>query len=87
VITPDGRTAYVADSGTTVTPINTATNAPGKPIQVGVVLGQIAVTPDGKTVYASSAAGPGTVVPISTATNMPGQPIRIGGPGEIVITP
>ena len=33
-ITPDGRTAYVASSGT-VTPIATATNTPGLAIRVG----------------------------------------------------
>jgi DNA-binding beta-propeller fold protein YncE len=48
VITPDGKTAYVASSGKqairggkliisrgTVTPITLATNTPGKPIKVG----------------------------------------------------
>jgi DNA-binding beta-propeller fold protein YncE len=46
----------------------------------------IAITPDGKTVYA--AAG-NKVVPISTATNRPGKPIRLpyGEAGEIVTTP
>ena len=45
-ITPDGRTAYVAnqDSGT-VTPICTATNTPGKPITVGSDPVAIAITP------------------------------------------
>ena len=34
MITPDGKTAYVT-TGSGVTPINTATNTPGKPIHVG----------------------------------------------------
>ena len=35
-ITPDGKTAYVANSGSgTVTPIATATNTAGPPITVG----------------------------------------------------
>ena len=35
-ITPDGKTAYVANTGlNTVTPISTATNTAGKPIPVG----------------------------------------------------
>ena len=34
-ITPDGKTAYVANAGlNAVTPISTATNTPGKPIHV-----------------------------------------------------
>jgi YVTN family beta-propeller protein len=36
-ITPDGKTVYVANIGSnTVTPIATATNAPGEPIEVGI---------------------------------------------------
>ena len=34
VITPDGKTAYVS-TGSSVTPISTATGTPGKPIHVG----------------------------------------------------
>ena len=35
-VTPDGSTVYVANSGSnTVTPIDTATSAPGTPIHVG----------------------------------------------------
>ena len=101
-ITPDGKTAYVADwsgpagQGRTVTPISTATNTPGKPIKVGygtgqIVngVGQIAVTPDGKTAYAITGT---SVTPISTATNTPGKPIHTGTPNmpgtdHIVITP
>ena len=46
----------------------------------------IAITPDGKTVYA---AAHNKVVPISTATNTPGKPIRLpdGLPTWIVTTP
>jgi len=36
-ITPDGKTVYVANIGSnTVTPIATATNAPGEPIEAGI---------------------------------------------------
>ena len=38
----------------TVTPIDTATNTPGEPIDVGNEPFAIAVTPDGKTVYAAN---------------------------------
>jgi DNA-binding beta-propeller fold protein YncE len=45
-ITPDGKTAYVlALFPGTVTPIATATDTPGKPINVGGIPGAIAITP------------------------------------------
>jgi len=59
----------------TVTPINTATNEPGRPINVGQSPGAIAITPDGKTAYVLSQRG---VVPVSTATDKPGKPINAG---------
>ena len=59
----------------TVTPISTATNMPGKPINAGESPGAIAITPDGKTAYVLSQRG---VVPISTATNEPGKPVNAG---------
>jgi DNA-binding beta-propeller fold protein YncE len=103
-ITPDGKTAYVTATTVngcrwesyqctyTVTPINTATNKPGKPIHVGfspdAFHGQIVITPDGKTAYVTTTTVNGcgpqaqqctyTVTPISTATNMPGKPIHVG---------
>ena len=52
VITPNGKTAYVANTKDgTVTPIRTATNTAGPPIPVGNEPIAIAVTPDGKTAY------------------------------------
>jgi len=100
-ITPDGKTVYAmtwadcnlgagghATCPVTVTPINTATNAPDAPITFDVAAGsisQIAITPDGKTAYATTGS---TVTPISTATNTPGTPIHVGrGASQIVITP
>ena len=45
-ITPDGKTAYVANSAdATVTPINLATGTPGAPISVGSYPQAIAITP------------------------------------------
>jgi DNA-binding beta-propeller fold protein YncE len=102
VITPDGKTAYVitttvngcgpqAEQCTyTVTPISTATNAPGKPIPVGFgpsnFTGGIVITPDGKTAYVTTGSG---VTPINTATNTPGKPIHVGNSSTpaIAITP
>jgi len=48
---------------------------------------EMAITPDGKTLYAPAV---NKVVPVSTATNTPGQPVHqvpSGYPREIVITP
>jgi DNA-binding beta-propeller fold protein YncE len=78
-------TVYVSypgkhNSAGELTPINTATNTPGKPIRMGT-LGGLAFTPDGKTAYIE---GPkGAVVPVSTATNTPGPPIHVPMPGYL----
>src|SRR5450755_2584220 len=86
-ITPDGKTAYVANKDDTVTPIATATNRPGKPIRVGGTPYGIAITPDGKTAYVAN-LGSDTVTPISTATGTAGPPIKVGiRPWVIAITP
>ena len=59
VITPDGRTVYVANIGSgTVTPIDTATNAPEEPIEVGVRPRAIVITPDSKTAYVVNQSRP-----------------------------
>jgi YVTN family beta-propeller protein len=77
-ITPNGRTAYVANAGDgTVTPISTATNTAGKPIRVGHTPRAIAITPDGKTAYVVN-NGSGTVTPISIVTDRADQPISVG---------
>ena len=93
-ITPDGTTAYLI-TGSSVTPVSTATGTPGKPIYID---GNpfhypdfIAITPDGKTAYVTQQAS-GTITPISTATGTPGKPIHVGatgflGPVQIAITP
>ena len=66
----------------TVTPIDTATNTPGEPIDVGNGPLAIAITPDGRTIYAANTEdaerGSGTVTPIDTATNAAGPPIPVG---------
>lgn len=76
----------------TVTPIDTATHTPGEPIDVGREPLAIAITPDGRTVYAANtydaSTSPCTVTPIATATNTPGLPIQVGsGPWAFAITP
>ncbi|HEX3958338.1 MAG TPA: YncE family protein [Trebonia sp.] len=97
LITPNGKTAYVTGlSGGEIYPIATATNTMEKPINAGQGFGglyQMALTPDGKTLYVVSSkpggTGPSYVIPISTATNTPGKPIKIQSAdvGEIVVNP
>ena len=87
-----GSPQPAADARGTVTPIDTATNTAGEPIDVGNEPLAIAITPDGKTVYVANTydtdRGPYTVTPINTATSTPGEPIRVGsGPWAFAITP
>jgi YVTN family beta-propeller protein len=84
---PPGPVVYAVNkiSGT-VTPIETATGVPGRPISVGFRPRVIAITPDGKTAYVINQGG--TVTPIATATGRLGKPIKVGGaPYGIAITP
>ncbi len=101
-ITPDGKTAYAANSGGlpqargqpppgSVTPIRTATGTALQPVKVGSGGGSgpdaIAITPDGETAYVPSYS-PGTVTLIRTATNTALKPIKAGTyPVAIAITP
>jgi DNA-binding beta-propeller fold protein YncE len=48
---------------------------------------EMAITPDGKTLYVANPEDPpGMVIPISTASNTAGKPIRIGNSLNIAIT-
>jgi len=93
-ITPDGKTAYLANgASSTVTPINLATNTPGKPINLGGKPGAdaIAISPDGTTAYVANQPS-STVTPIDLAAGTPEKPIKIGhgwdsGFEAIVIAP
>ena len=70
-----------------MTPIDTATNAPGTPIPVGSSPSAIAITPDGMTAYVAN-SNVATVTPIDLTTNTPGTPIAVGiNPEVIAITP
>jgi virginiamycin B lyase len=105
-ITPDGATLYAANfgaygvvngqvmqvsDGTTVTPINTATDTAGTPITVGSEPSSVAITPDGRTAYVVNLAS-NSITPIDIA-NSAGSPITLnatltGTPGfQIAITP
>ena len=88
VITPDGKTAYVAVSDIDkVLPLDIATNTLGTAITVGDQPQNLAITPDGKTVYVSNSTD-NNVTPIAVATNTPGTAIPTGGtsPRGIAVT-
>ena len=77
-ITPDGKSAYVANSGSNnVSVLTLATNLPGAPVTVDAGPLGLAVTPDGKTVYVSAFQA-NTVTPITVATNTRGTSIAVG---------
>lgn len=75
-------TVYVTnESGSSVTPIDTATNAAAPAIKVGSAPERPAVTPDGKTLYVPDSEG---VVPVSTSTGAPGAQIKLVSSGRAV---
>lgn len=96
-ITPDGKTLYIVapnkqllKAPSSVIPLSTATNMPGKPIKIqGVDVSQVVMNPDGRTLYAIGQSTNGAeVVPITTATNIAGMPVRVaGGAAALGITP
>jgi YVTN family beta-propeller protein len=91
-ITPDGQTAYVADSGSNaVSVIDTASgNTVGAPVAAGDDPVAVGITPDGQTAYVVDAGG-GTVTPLSVVTGKAAAPIHLSGPGpgptDIAIAP
>ncbi len=77
LITPNGKTAYIAGS-TGVTPVSTVTHKAGKLIAIKYVAASMAITPNGKTLYIASfswSTRNNTVTPVSTATGKVGKPI------------
>src|SRR5215472_9118817 len=84
---PRQPTAFVVNSGGTVTPIGLTTRRAGKPIKVGANPQAIAITPDGGTAYVAN-YGSNSVTPINTSTRRAGAPIPVGKqPRAIAITP
>jgi hypothetical protein len=81
-------TAYVAASDEVV-PVNLATDAAGHAIRVAPTasLAPMAIAPNGRTVWVTSATG--LITPIDTATNKAGRPINLhsGSLTGITITP
>ena len=87
-IGPSGTLAYAAGSGAgTLTPINTATNAPGTAIAGFNGPEGVAVSPAGSQGYVSNSGG-GVVTAFNTTTNAPSASIPVGSaPSGIAIVP
>ena len=84
---PRHPTAFVVNSGGTVTPIGLTARQAGKPIKVGANPQAIAITPDGSTAFVAN-YGSNSVTPIRTVSRRAGAPIPVGQqPWAIAITP
>jgi DNA-binding beta-propeller fold protein YncE len=101
VLGPGGKTAYVllskneVDRPWSVISVNTATGQAGKAMATGdgfnYRTSNLAITPDGKTIYVVDAPTD-EVIPASTVTRKAGKPIKIGSDqdrlsDQIAITP
>jgi DNA-binding beta-propeller fold protein YncE len=97
-LTPDHRTALVADYGfygdvqSTVTPIDLTTGTPGPRIKVGKGPMAIAVTPDGKyavvTLQGTPAVPGHQAVRITLSTGAVSPPVEVGAnPESLAISP
>ena len=90
----NGKIIYDA-TGSTVSLISAATHKVTRQIRIasgepGNMVGNLVLSPSGRTLYAQSEIGNGVngLVPINTASSKPGQEIRVGCfEGDLVITP
>jgi phospholipase C len=92
-ITPDGKTAYVANTGPntgpggsqTLTKVNVASKAPQGNLQVGEAPKGIVITPDGATVAVTCADG---LYAVATATGaVTKSPVTFQSPMGIAVSP
>jgi len=84
-VSPDGRTAYVTQSGdtsigsrpagSTVTPVDLTTDRVGKAVPVGTGPVSVAFSPDGTTAYVTATND--TVTPIDVQTGTAGRPVSL----------
>lgn len=88
-ISPDGRTAYVADAIFGISTIDTRTNTVfGSPIAVGSPPGDLAVSPDGGRLYVPNFTGKTVEVIDTRSGEVLPNPIPVGvGPEGIVVSP
>lgn len=84
--TPDGRFAYVSNTGGSVSVVDLLTNSVvGPAIPVAGAPGGIAITADGRTAYVAAQASD-SVVAIDTATNTVSATIPVGDhPGFLAV--
>lgn len=88
-VTPDGTTAYLANSGgNTVTPVTLSSDTAAPAITVGPKPPtDLAVTSDGSTVWVADGTG-NVVTPVTVATNTAGTQTNVGfNATAIAITP
>jgi DNA-binding beta-propeller fold protein YncE len=85
VISPDGRTVYVATFRGQVTPVQTTTGKAGRPIQIGGAPRAMLMTPNGRTGYVLEP--PYGVAVVSFVTNTAAGFIKIRDANDFVITP
>ncbi len=94
-VTPDNSQVFIAETGQyDVIPVTVASGKEGTPIEVGAYPQDVAVSPDGSTVYATLTGGdtgPGgsnQVAVISTATDTVTGDITVGtGPRQVAFSP
>jgi YVTN family beta-propeller protein len=97
VVSPDGRTIYLADSTDSITPVSAATGKAGKRIAISggspsaSGSGRLAITPDGQTLFAtvfSDAQGnPLLIARVDLRTGKETGQIRVPGASDFVLSP
>jgi DNA-binding beta-propeller fold protein YncE len=89
IITPDMTQVFVTDHASSLLwPITTASNTVGLSITANPNPNGLAMTADGKTLYACCGGAPGTVVPVDVVSHVVGTPITVlGTPGQIALFP
>lgn len=78
VLSPDGRTLYVLNRGTTVSVIDTESNTVTHTIEMGSrsIMGHLAFAPDGETLYATNDAdGTLSIIDVSKGQLRTGVPV------------
>ena len=86
-VSPNGQTAYVADSGAGgVTPIDVSTLTAGPFIATGSGAYAVGFSPDGTTAWVAD-SNVNNVVPITVATGTVGSPVTVGDvPDGVTVT-
>lgn len=85
VITPDGRSIYVANVRGYVVPVDTVTRKAGRPIWIGGVPKGMLMNPDGRTGYVIEP--PYGVAVVDLALNRPAGFVKIKGAWNFALTP